>query len=340
MIYGILLSFYLAHASQVMMIDPSGSFFDPEDRSEKSLSQIADLVSRSFYLGALDENTDVSSLKLPMMTPKENLQITMFGVDPAKLSSLYGVVSEAVPLRIGEGAGFAASKLANHLYQAHPNAKVTTVSASRRIAELYNVQHRATVSSIEYRIGGRDQDTDVFGDLMESEFWQTVDASGFDMDIPEVTKFIQEMDLFLKAAAKFGSGSQEAPAFFYLTLDSFTALPEYVQEGPALELLDRVLGEILSNQPNQAIGQLVFCDSKNILTNVHLDQTFSRRRLASNSTSSNVTYEELYEYQIFYWFLVGAAFVIYFFVYCFAFMNYSNDQMLYTSFDASYKKDI
>lgn len=335
MIYSFLVSLYLTHASQVLLLDQSGSFFDLKDRSEKSVTQIVDLVSRSFYLGALEENTDVSSLKFPLKTPSENLQITMFGVDPAKLTCLDRAAGEAVPLRIGEGAGFAASKLANYLYKEYPNAKVTSVSARSRIAELYNTQHRATVSFI--------QDINIFEEILDSVFWSSVDLSDFDKDALDIAKFIQEMDLFLKAAAQFGSGSQEEPAFFYLTLDSFSALPIKMRDGPALQVLDRVLAEILRSLPMQGIAQLVFCDSRNILANVRLDEAFHRRRLlsnTSNSTSSNVTYEELYEYQIFYWFLVGAAFVIYFFVYCFAFMSYSNDQMLYTSFDASYKKDL
>jgi len=338
MIYSFLFSLYLAHASQVLLLDKSGDFFDLKDRSEKSVTQIVDLVSRSFYLGVLEKNTDVSSLKFPLKTPTENLQVTMFGVDPAKLTCLSEVPSEAVPLRIGHGAGFAASKLANNLYKEYPNAKVTTVSASPRIAELYNGQHRATVSSI--------QDINIYEDIKKGDFWSTVDLSAFDAfdkDALEVVKFIQEMDLFLKAIAKFGSGSQDEPAFFYLTLDSFTALPLKMRNGPALKVLDRVMAEILKNLPMEGIAQLVFCESRNILTNVKIDDPFHRRRLASNgsnSTSSNVTYEELYEYQIFYWFLVGAAFIIYFFIYCFAFMNYANDQMLYTSFDASYKKDL
>jgi len=330
MIYHFLLSFYLTIGSQVALLDPSGQFFDIEDRSAKSVTQIADLIARTFYLGVLDEYTDVSSLKLPLATPTENIQITMFGVDPTKLTCLG---SEVVPLSIGEGAGFAASKLANLLFKEHPTAKVVSVSARSRIAEVYNAHHRTVVSSLE--------GVDPVEDILKSDFWSTVNLSDMDEDNPKVSSFIQEMDLFLKTAEQFGSGSQEKPAFFYLTLDTFSALPENLREGPAIQLLDSVLTKILKQLPTTGIAQVVFSDTRNILTNVNLDGVTLRRRLTSNSsTSSNVTYEELYETQIFYWFLVGAAFVIYFFVYCFAFMNYSNDQMLYTSFDASYKKDI
>jgi len=330
MIYPLLLSFYLATGSRVVLLDPSERFFNKDDRSEKSVTQIADLVSRSFYLGAVDQYTDVSTLKLPLTTPTENIQITMFGVDPTKLTCLE---SEAVPLSIGEGAGFAASKLANLLYKEHPAAKVFSISANRKIAEVYNLQHRAVVSCI--------QDAETIEDILESNFWSATDLSNLDKENPKVSAFIKEMDLFLRAAEKFGSGSQEQPTFFYLTLDSFSSLPENIRDGPALQLLDRVLGKILQVLPKEGIAQLVFSETRNILTNLHVDRLTPRRRLASNSSSSsNVTYAELYETQIFYWFMVGAAFVIYFFVYCFAFMNYSNDQMLYTSFDASYKKDM
>jgi len=330
MIYPLILSFYLASGSRVALFDPSGKFFDKEDGSEKSVTQIADLVARSFYLGVLDEYSDVSSLKLPLATPTENLQITMFGVDPTKLTCLD---SEVVPLSIGEGAGFAAGKLAKLLFKGYPTAKVISVSARSRIADVYNAQHRAVMSSLE--------DADPVEDILRSDFWSTANLAELDKEDPKVSAFIQEMDLFLKTAEQFGLGSQEKPAFFYLTLDTFSALPENIREGPAILLLDSVLTKILKNLPQEGIAQVLFSDTRNILTNVDLDGLTPRRRLASNSsTSSNVTYEELYETQIFYWFLVGAAFVIYFFVYCFAFMNYSNDQMLYTSFDASYKKDI
>jgi len=330
MIYHFLLNFYVAYASHVLLLDPSGEFFVPEDRTEKSVSQIADLVSRSFYIGALDENTDVSSLKLPLKTPTENLQITLFGVDPATLSCLgNGETSHVVPLIIGHGAGYATSNLLNHLYKSYPNAKATSVSASERIAELYNVQHRADVFT--------SQDANFRKDMKIDFKHKSLDE--LDVSVPEISSFIREMELFLWATSKFGSGSQEEPAFVYLTLNTFSALPRDVREGTALQLLDYVIKIILQSMPKEGIAQIIFSDTRNILTNLHLEQILPRRRLSSNS-SSNVTYEELYEYQIFYWFLVGAAFVIYFFVYCFAFMNYSNDQMLYTSFDASYKKDI
>jgi hypothetical protein len=330
MIHHFLLNFYLACASHVLLLDPSGEFFVPEDRSEKSVSQIADLVSRSFYIGALDENTDVSSLKLPLKTPTENLQITLFGVDPAKLSCLEdGKTSTVVPLTIGQGAGYAASNLLNHLYKAYPNAKATSVSASERIAELYNVQHRADVFT--------SQDADFLREMQIDLQHKSLDE--LDLSVPEISSFMLEMELFLWATSKFGSGTQEEPSFVYLTLNTFSALPKDVREGPALQVLDHVMKIMLQSIPKEGIAQIIFSDTRNILTNLHLEQILPRRRLASNTTS-NVTYEELYEYQIFYWFLVGAAFVIYFFVYCFAFMNYSNDQMLYTSFDASYKKDI
>jgi len=333
MIYHLLLNFYLAYASHVLLLDPSGEFFVPEDRSEKSVSQIADLVSRSFYIGALDENTDVSSLKLPLKTPTENLQITLFGVDPATLSCLGdGQTSSVVPLTIGQGAGYAASNLLNHLYKAYPNAKATSVSASERIAELYNVQHRADVFT--------SQDAEFLKEMKIDLEHKSLDE--LDLSVPEISSFMLEMELFLWATSKFGSGSQEEPSFVYLTLNTFSALPKDVREGPALQVLDHVMKIILQSIPEEGIAQIIFSDTRNILTNLHLGQILPRRRLASNgsNTTTNVTYEELYEYQIFYWFLVGAAFVIYFFVYCFAFMNYSNDQMLYTSFDASYKKDI
>jgi len=333
MIYHLLLNFYLAYASHVLLLDPSGEFFDHEERSEKSVSQITDLVSRSFYIGALDENTDVSSLKLPLRTPTENVQITLFGIDPASLSCIKNAeTGTVVPLTIGEGAGFAASNLMNHLYKAYAGAKVSSFSASKRIAELYNVQHRANVFTLKH--------PDF--EAMESDFGLTGMAD-LDSSVPEISSFMKEMDLFQWAASKFGSGSQEEPAFFYLTLNTFSALPKDLREGAALQVLDSVMKEIFQALPEQGIAQVIFSDTRNILTNRYIDEILPRRRLASNSsnsTSSNVTYEELYEYQIFYWFLVGAAFVIYFFVYCFAFMNYSNDQMLYTSFDASYKKDI
>jgi len=330
MIHHFLLNFYLAYASHVLLLDPSGEFFVAEDRSEKSVSQIADLVSRSFYIGALDENTDVSSLKLPLKTPTENLQITLFGVDPAALSCLKdGKTRHVVPLTIGQGAGYAASNLLNHLYKAYPNAKATSVSASARIAELYNVQHRANVFTSQDASFRKDMKID----------FEHKSLNELDLSVPEISAFMQEMELFLWATSKFGSGTVEEPAFVYLTLNTFSALPKDVREGPALQALDYVMEIILQSVPKEGIAQIIFSDTRNILTNLHLEQILPRRRLDS-SNSSNVTYEELYEYQIFYWFLVGAAFVIYFFVYCFAFMNYSNDQMLYTSFDASYKKDI
>jgi len=329
MIHHFLLNFYVAYASHVLLLDPSGEFFVPEDIAEKSVSQIADLVSRSFYIDALDENTDVSSLKLPLKTPTENLQITLFGVDPATLTCLDdGKTSRVVPLTIGQGAGYAASNLLNRLYKAYPNAKATSVSASERIAELYNVQHRADVFT--------SQDANFRKDMKIDFEHKSLDE--LDLSVPEISSFMLEMELFLWATSKFGSGSQEEPAFVYLTLNTFSALPKDVREGPALQVLDYVIKIILQSIPEEGIAQIIFSDTRNILTNLHLDQILPRRRLATNS--SNVTYEELYEYQIFYWFLVGAAFVVYFFVYCFAFMNYSNDQMLYTSFDASYKKDI
>jgi len=333
MIYHLLLNFYLAYASHVLLLDPSGEFFIPEDRSEKSVSQIADLVSRSFYIGALDKNTDVSSLKLPMKTPTENVQITLFGVDPASLTCLENEkTGSVVPLTIGQGAGFAASNLVTQLYKAYPSAKVMSISANERIADLYNVQHRANVYTL--------QNADFIKD-MEIDF-QHKSLDELDLTVPEISSFMKEMDLFLWATSKFGSGSQEEPAFIYLTLNTFSALPKDVRDGPALKVLDHVMKIILQAISEHGIAQIIFSDTRNILTNLYLDQITPRRRLASNTSNStaNVTYEELYEYQIFYWFLVGAAFVIYFFVYCFAFMNYSNDQMLYTSFDASYKKDI
>jgi len=329
MIYHLLLYFYLAYASHVLLLDPSGEFFDHEDRTEKSVSQITDLVSRSFYIGALDENTDVSSLKFPLRTPTENVQITLFGIDPASLSCINNAeTGSVVPLTLGEGAGYAASNFMNHLYKAYPSAKVTSLSASKRIVELYNVHLRANVFTVKH------------ADFMKSDFEIMTDL---DLSVPEISSFMKEMDLFLWATSEFGSGSQEEPAFFYLTLNTFSALPKDVREGAALQVLDNVMREIFRALPQQGIAQVIFSDTENILTNVYIDEFLPRRRLASNSSnssSSNVTYEELYEYQIFYWFLVAAAFVIYFFVYCFAFMSYSNDQMLYTSFDASYKKDI
>jgi hypothetical protein len=331
MIYHLLLSFYVACASNVLLLDPSGEFFVKEDRTEKSVSQIADLVSRSFYIGALDEKTDVSSLKFPQKSPTENVQITLFGVNPASLACIQkGFTSNVVPLTIGHGAGFAASNLVNRLYKAYPSAKVTSVSASKRIAELYNVQHRANVFTVE---------SAVFNEDMENEGWHN-SLNEIDLSTPELSSFMKEMELFLWATSKFGSGSEEEPAFTYLTLNTFSALPKDLRKGTALGVLNHVMSIILRALPEEGIAQVIFSDTRNILTNLYLDHAIPRRRLATSNSSSNVTYEELYEQQFFYWFLVGAALVTYFFVYCFAFMNYSNDQMLYTSFDASYKKDI
>lgn len=331
MIYYLLLSFYVACASHVLLLDPSGEFFVKEDRTEKSVSQIADLVSRSFYIGALDEKTDVSSLKFPQKSPKDNVQITLFGVDPASLACLQnGFTSNVVPLTIDDGAGLAGSNLVNRLYKAYPSAKVTSISASKRIAEVYNVQHRASVFTVESSVFIEDMKINTGHNSLDD----------IDLNIPELSSFMEEMELFLWATSKFGSGSEEEPSFIYLTLNTFSALPKEIREGPALQVLNRVMKIILKALPEEGIAQVIFSDTRNILTNLYLDHATPRRRLASSNSSSNVTFEELYEKQILYWFLVAMVFVIYTFVYCFAYLDYSSDQTLYSSFDASYKKDI
>jgi len=349
---------WAALANQVVLLDPTGNYFDADSVTPLTGEGVSDAIARTFYLGYLDQTLHPEFLKMPVNPlPQENLMLTVLGLEGLDLAELPNIQSlmQANPTAelAGRPAPHALAALARNEHSAAP---IYSVSGCSHMAKSIDLEGSviAYIDDEDGAVALGDESlsftfTELDG-LLAGDYWRPL-VEDLDLDKAETRAVFGELELLRRTVALLRQPeSAVAPAFFFVTLHAITEVSE-VHKSRVAAVVDKVLGEAVAafaEAPNGVAEVILITSSPFVLTEeiprIERDAQLMRRFLSqdmygnsSNYAASNVTYQEIYDWHFKTWTSVALGFIVYGFIYAMAFYgNYSADQLLYTTFNAKW----